>query len=74
MPYVTVPAEIVCVECGGTAHLLSHPPSEGHEPWGPGDIVAYRCADCLERFDMELADEDVDGDAGRGDRPSGDSW
>ena len=24
----------------------------------PGDIVAYRCPDCAERFDMVLADDD----------------
>ena len=45
-----VPSQIACVECGGTCHLLSHPPDGGFEP---GDWVAYRCADCLDRFDLE---------------------
>jgi len=41
--------EIVCVECGGTAHLLTFLPEEGVEP---GDVLAYRCADCNDRFDV----------------------
>jgi hypothetical protein len=45
---------IVCVDCGGRAHLLSYPPEEG--TWEPGDIVAYRCEDCLDRWDLVLAD------------------
>ena len=28
---------IVCVDCGGRAHLLTHPPEDGQ--WEPGDIV-----------------------------------
>lgn len=52
-----VPTTITCVDCGETAHLLSHPRPD--EPWEPGDIVAYRCAGCAERWDIELeADED----------------
>ena len=35
---------IVCVDCGGRCHLLTHPPEDGI--WEPGDIVAYRCEDC----------------------------
>ena len=35
--------------------------------WLPGDIVAYRCADCLDRWDIVLPDDwgeedDVQGD------------
>lgn len=49
---------IICVDCGGTAHLLSYAP---HEGWEPGDVVAYRCADCLDRWDIVLElDEDDD--------------
>lgn len=49
---------IDCVECGGTCHLLTHPPADDEVDggWLPGDIVAYRCADCLDRFDLELPD------------------
>ncbi|NOY56212.1 MAG: hypothetical protein GXP34_09530 [Actinobacteria bacterium] len=40
---------ITCVDCGGTAHLISYPPEEGFEP---GDILVYRCEDCLDRWDI----------------------
>ncbi|MEX1134859.1 MAG: hypothetical protein WED83_08460 [Acidimicrobiia bacterium] len=44
------PESISCVECGGTAHLISFlPPDEDLEP---GAALAYRCADCLDRFDV----------------------
>ncbi|MDH4168191.1 MAG: hypothetical protein OEW42_01250 [Acidimicrobiia bacterium] len=51
-----VPAEIVCVDCGGECRLLSYPPEEGFRG---GDIVAYRCVDCLDRWDVELTDDDI---------------
>lgn len=52
-----VPEErIVCVDCGGWAFLLT-PPRED-DVWLPGDIVAYRCADCLDRWDLVLPDDD----------------
>ena len=59
-----VPKTIICVDCGGTCHLLSYEPDEGFEP---GDIVAFRCADCLDRWDIELAAEDLDPRTGSGD-------
>ena len=46
-----------CVDCGGTCHLLQPPvPGRGRRPSGSmaGDIVAYRCEDCLDRWDIEL--------------------
>ncbi|MCU0270954.1 MAG: hypothetical protein MUF83_20235 [Acidimicrobiales bacterium] len=50
------PRTITCVDCGGTAHLISYEPDEG---WEPGDVAAYRCEDCNDRWDIELsADED----------------
>ena len=55
-PEPGVPERIVCVECGGTCHLLSYTPDEGHEP---GDVIAYRCADCGDRFDIELTEDDL---------------
>lgn len=48
---------IVCVDCGGPAYLLTHPPEDGI--WLPGDIVAYRCRDCLDRWDLVLPDDDA---------------
>jgi len=55
-----IPTEIACVDCGGTCHLISYPPPD--EPFTAGDVVAYRCADCLDRWDIELAAEDVGDD------------
>ncbi len=52
------PLGMVCVDCGGTLHPLSYPPEDG---WEVGDVVAYRCPDCNERFDIVLGDpDDVD--------------
>ncbi|MDX1468356.1 MAG: hypothetical protein R3258_03355 [Acidimicrobiia bacterium] len=52
-----LPETITCVDCGGTAHLISFlPVDEEPEPETP---VAYRCSDCLERFDV-IFDSDND--------------
>lgn len=56
---VEVPKSIVCVDCGGTCHLLSY--ERPDEPWEVGDIVAYRCAECLDRWDIVVAEDDEDG-------------
>jgi hypothetical protein len=48
---------IVCVDCGGVCHLISYPPAD-HE-WQLGDVVAYRCRDCNDRWDIELTEDDV---------------
>ena len=50
--------EIVCVDCGGPAYLLTHPREDGR--WEPGDIVSYRCRDCLDRWDLVLPDDWAD--------------
>ncbi len=51
---------IVCVECGGTAHLLTAFPPD--DPPMPGDVVAYRCAECVDRFDIVVEEADMDED------------
>ena len=56
--------EITCIDCGGRCHLLTAPREDGG--WEPGDIVAYRCVDCLDRWDLVLPDTDED--VWRGDR------
>lgn len=48
-------ATIVCVDCGGRCHLLTYPREDG--VWLPGDIVTYRCEDCLDRWDLVLPDD-----------------
>jgi hypothetical protein len=54
---VEAPATITCVDCGGTCHLLSAPlqDEDGYVGFREGDVVAYRCEDCLDRWDIELA-------------------
>jgi len=47
---------IECVECGGTAHLMSYLPED--EPLVDGYPITYRCADCMERFDFVWEDDD----------------
>lgn len=44
--------EIVCVDCGGRCFLISHPREDGM--WLPGEVVAYRCQDCRDRWDLVL--------------------
>lgn len=44
------PPTIICVDCGGKAHLISYLPDD--EPPETGYPLAYRCADCMERFDL----------------------
>lgn len=46
--------EINCVDCGGRCHLLNADPLEDLPE---GSIVAYRCADCLDRWDLVLEEE-----------------
>lgn len=51
--------EITCVDCGGRAHLISFAPEDGE--WETGDVVVYRCADCNDRWDVVLDEDDLDG-------------
>lgn len=46
---------IDCIDCGGRAHLLSKPDDFG---WEPGQVVSYRCEDCLDRWDLILPGRD----------------
>ncbi len=61
LPNVEVPESITCVDCGEKAHLLSYAPEEG---WQEGDVIAYRCRGCNDRWDMVLEpDQSVAPDA-----------
>lgn len=64
---MAVPDTITCIDCGGTCHRMSYRPDEG---FVAGDIVAFRCEQCLDRWDVELSDDDVDPGAAAGD-PAG---
>lgn len=52
--------EIVCVECGGIASLITYLPEDGEVE--SGDILAYRCADCMDRWDIVVEDDGTGGD------------
>jgi hypothetical protein len=54
-----VAATIDCIDCGGTAHLLTRPDDTGR--FWPGDLVVYRCEDCLDRWDLIVPEEGEDG-------------
>jgi hypothetical protein len=71
---VEVDRVITCIDCGGRAHLLSYPPTE--RDWRPGDLLTYRCEDCLDRWDLvaqgpdgDEGDEDDEPDGGSGKNP-----
>ena len=53
-----IPETITCVDCGGTAHRITFLSVE--EPPEPGDVIAYRCQDCHDRWDVVLDAADVD--------------
>jgi hypothetical protein len=61
---IVPPPTIVCVECGGTCGLLQDVGPE--DELEPGDVVAYRCGDCAERFDVVLTEDDDPDVAGTG--------
>ena len=44
------PELITCIDCGGRCHLLTVLDPE--DPPQPGDVLAYRCEDCLDRWDL----------------------
>lgn len=69
---LTPTPQIICIDCGGRCFLLTPAPEDGI--WEPGDVVAYRCEDCLDRWDLVMSDED-DEEMARGDEPGrGSSW
>lgn len=41
---------ITCVDCGGRCHLISFLPED--EPLEEGTVLAYRCEDCNDRWDL----------------------
>ena len=49
------PPEIVCVDCLGSCVMQRHPDTE----WEPGDIIAYRCRDCMDVWYIEIDADDA---------------
>ena len=52
------PESFTCVDCGGVAHLISFLPEDEYPE--PGSSLAYRCADCMERFDVVWEEDNED--------------
>jgi len=51
------PTVITCIDCGGRSHLISR--FDDEDPPQPGDLITYRCEDCLDRWDLVIpGDED----------------
>jgi hypothetical protein len=53
---VDIPQQIICVDCGGDAFMLDR--YEPGEKVPAGTIVAYRCKDCLDRWDIEIGENE----------------
>jgi hypothetical protein len=54
---VAVADTITCVDCGGTCRRL---PIEAPElGWQPGDVVTYRCCECVDVWYVEVHPEDL---------------
>jgi len=47
---------IDCIDCGGSCGRLTGDPEFG---WQVGDVVAYRCADCLDVWYLEVEADDL---------------
>lgn len=58
---MAVPEHITCVDCGGRCSRITFEPEGG---FAPGDLVAYRCHDCLDRWDVEVTEDDLADEAG----------
>ena len=56
---MNVVLEFPCVDCDGTAHLLTIPPPD--TPLVAGTVLSYRCGSCWERFDVVWEDLSDDG-------------
>jgi predicted RNA-binding Zn-ribbon protein involved in translation (DUF1610 family) len=54
---MTVPAIIRCIDCGGPAHLVTTWPAD--DPPQAGDVAVYRCADCWDRWDIVVDEDDL---------------
>ena len=52
------PQSIDCVECGGIAGLISFLPEDGEVE--AGTPLAYRCADCLDRWDIVFERDEIE--------------
>ncbi|GAC1312618.1 MAG: hypothetical protein NVSMB16_09440 [Acidimicrobiales bacterium] len=50
------PEDVIdCIDCGGRCHLLTTWPAD--DPPQPGDIVVYRCSDCLDSWHLVVPED-----------------
>jgi len=54
-PEPRAPANIDCIDCGGRCHLLTR--LDPQDPPQPGDMLTYRCEDCLDRWDLLIPED-----------------
>jgi hypothetical protein len=54
---VTIHTVIVCVDCGGRAHLVQ--PLDPENRPQVGEILTYRCEDCADRWDLVVDEDDL---------------
>jgi hypothetical protein len=54
---VNIATVIVCVDCGGRAHLVQALDPENLPE--AGDILTYRCEDCADRWDLVVDEDDL---------------
>lgn len=52
------PAVITCIDCGGRSHLISR--FDDENPPQPGDLLTYRCEDCLDRWDLVIPGDEAE--------------
>lgn len=50
-------AEITCVDCGGVCRPLGWSSGDGEVE--PGTVIAYRCTECNDRWDVVIDDPDA---------------
>jgi predicted nucleic acid-binding Zn ribbon protein len=59
---------IDCIDCGGRCYVVQPWPDD--DPPVAGDIVTYRCAECGDRWDLVVPEDDVGiGCSAAGDAP-----
>lgn len=54
---MSIATVIVCVDCGGRAHLVQ--PLDPENLPVPGDVLTYRCEDCADRWDLVVDEADL---------------
>ena len=59
VPAVEVDQVITCIDCGGRPTWSPTRPRA--RTWEPGDLVVYRCEDCLDRWDLVVPEDDETG-------------